>query len=135
MRDLLTPHLTPLVSKSFNGQDSSFKIIQSYSCAISSKLLGSNKSRSSRSLGCSPMNSASLLRSPCTDNRIVLYFTSLRGIHKTYEDFCEVWIIFRGCRVSVDERDIWMDSSYKKELQSLLGVKAISLYAVYYFDL
>ncbi|KAM7270145.1 hypothetical protein ACFE04_029359 [Oxalis oulophora] len=106
-------------------------VVSSYRHAISSRLLGSDKSGSSRSLGCSPMNNASLLRSPCTDNRIVLYFTSLRGIRKTYEDCCEVRMIFRGCRVQVDERDISMDSSYRKELQSLLGVKAISLPQVF----
>ncbi|XP_059309899.1 uncharacterized protein At5g39865-like [Lycium ferocissimum] len=65
------------------------------------------------------------------EDRIVLYFTSLRGIRKTYEDCCSVRMIFKGCRVGVDERDISMDSSYKKELQDVLEGKAMSLPRVF----
>jgi glutaredoxin domain-containing cysteine-rich protein 1 len=64
--------------------------------------------------------------------KIVLYFTSLRGIRKTYEDCCAVRMIFRGFRVAVDERDISMDSTYKKELQSLLKGKPMSLPQVFF---
>ncbi|KAK2652152.1 hypothetical protein Ddye_012008 [Dipteronia dyeriana] len=66
-----------------------------------------------------------------TKNQIVIYFTSLRGIRKTYEDCCSVRMIFKGFRVQVDERDISMDSMYRKELQSLLGGKAMSLPQVF----
>ncbi|XP_060184896.1 uncharacterized protein At5g39865-like [Lycium barbarum] len=66
-----------------------------------------------------------------TEDRIVLYFTSLRGIRKTYEDCCSVRVIFKGCRVGVDERDISMDSSYKKELRDVLEGKAMSLPRVF----
>lgn len=64
-----------------------------------------------------------------SNNKIVIYFTSLRGIRRTYEDCCSVRMIFKSYRVGVDERDISMDSSYRKELQDLLGVegKAITL--------
>ncbi|VFQ91143.1 unnamed protein product [Cuscuta campestris] len=55
------------------------------------------------------------------EGRIVVYYTSLRGIRKTYEDCCDVRMIFRGFRVCVDERDISMDSSYREELQGALG--------------
>ncbi|RAL48645.1 hypothetical protein DM860_000965 [Cuscuta australis] len=55
------------------------------------------------------------------EDRIVVYYTSLRGIRKTYEDCCDVRMIFRGFRVCVDERDISMDSSYREELQGVLG--------------
>ncbi|KAJ0246778.1 Uncharacterized protein HA466_0172690 [Hirschfeldia incana] len=55
------------------------------------------------------------------EDKIVLYFTTLRGIRKTYEDCCCVRMILRGLQVAVDERDISMDSKYRKELQSLLG--------------
>ncbi|XP_074320584.1 uncharacterized protein LOC141657306 [Silene latifolia] len=61
------------------------------------------------------------------ENKIVLYFTSLRGIRKTFEDCSSVRMILRGFRVVVDEKDISMDSSYRKELQSALGGKAMSL--------
>lgn len=66
-----------------------------------------------------------------TEDRIVLYYTSLRGIRKTYEECCDVRLIFRGLRVCVDERDISMDSSYRKELQGVLGGKAVSLPQVF----
>lgn len=65
------------------------------------------------------------------EDRVVLYFTSLRGIRKTYEDCCAVRMIFRGLRVALDERDISMDSSYRKELQSKLKGKALSLPQVF----
>lgn len=66
-----------------------------------------------------------------TEDKIVLYFTSLRGIRKTYEECCTVRTIFRGFRVCVDERDVSMDSSYRKELQSVLEGKAIGLPQVF----
>ncbi|KAI9115307.1 hypothetical protein K1719_013626 [Acacia pycnantha] len=63
------------------------------------------------------------IRLPGTEDRIVLYFTSLRGIRRTFEDCYVVRNIFRGCRVWVDERDVSMDSAYRRELQSVLGEK------------
>lgn len=62
---------------------------------------------------------------------IVIYFTSLRGIRKTYDDCCSVRMIFKSYRVAVDERDISMDSTYRKELQSMVGGKPISLPQVF----
>uniref|UniRef100_A0A1J3FIU8 Glutaredoxin domain-containing protein n=1 Tax=Noccaea caerulescens TaxID=107243 RepID=A0A1J3FIU8_NOCCA len=72
-------------------------------------------------------------RLPGTEDKIVLYFTSLRGIRKTYEDCCCVRAILRGLQVTVDERDISMDSKYRKELQSLIGTaeKPVSLPQVF----
>uniref|UniRef100_A0A2P2IMX3 Uncharacterized protein At5g39865 n=1 Tax=Rhizophora mucronata TaxID=61149 RepID=A0A2P2IMX3_RHIMU len=66
-----------------------------------------------------------------TEDRIVIYFTSLRGVRRTYEDCYAVRMIFRGFRVWVDERDVSMDSAYKKELQSVLGGKNVSLPQVF----
>ncbi|PHT71455.1 hypothetical protein T459_26559 [Capsicum annuum] len=66
-----------------------------------------------------------------TEDKIVLYFTSLRGIRKTYEECCIVRTIFRGFRVCVDERDVSMDSSYRKELQNVLEGKAVGLPQVF----
>ncbi|CAA0812814.1 Glutaredoxin family protein [Striga hermonthica] len=65
------------------------------------------------------------------EDRIVLYYTSLRGIRKTYEDCCAVRVILRGFRVFVDERDISMDRSYRAELQEALKGKAVSLPQVF----
>ncbi|XP_026415488.1 uncharacterized protein At3g28850-like [Papaver somniferum] len=65
------------------------------------------------------------------EDRIVIYYTSLRGIRRTFEDCCTVRSIFRGFRVSIDERDISMDSAYRKELQTALGEKTVSLPRVF----
>ncbi|XP_056856298.1 uncharacterized protein At5g39865-like [Raphanus sativus] len=54
------------------------------------------------------------------EDKIVLYFTTLRGIRKTHEDCCCVRMILRGFQVNVDERDISMDSKFRKELQSII---------------
>ncbi|XP_049356370.1 uncharacterized protein At5g39865-like [Solanum verrucosum] len=66
-----------------------------------------------------------------TEDKVVVYFTSLRGIRKTYEDCCSLRMIFKGVRVCVDERDISMDSSYRKELQDVLQGKTLSLPRVF----
>lgn len=66
------------------------------------------------------IDSSPAIRLPGTEDRIVLYFTSLRGIRRTYEDCYAVRMIFRGFRVWVDERDISMDANYRKELMSVL---------------
>ncbi|KAI5681817.1 hypothetical protein M9H77_03045 [Catharanthus roseus] len=70
-------------------------------------------------------------RLPGTEDRVVIYFTSLRGIRKTYADCYAVRMIFKGFRVNIDERDISMDSAYKKELQNVLGEKTVSLPQVF----
>ena len=72
-----------------------------------------------------------LIRLPGTEDRIVVYLTSLRGIRRTYEDCYAVRMIFRGFRVWVDERDISMDAAYKNELQSVLKEKNVSLPQVF----
>ncbi|CAH8388630.1 unnamed protein product [Eruca vesicaria subsp. sativa] len=54
-------------------------------------------------------------------NKVILYFTSLRGIRKTFEDCCYVRTVLRGYQVAVEERDISMDSRYRKELQIALS--------------
>ncbi|KAL0709471.1 hypothetical protein Bca4012_016449 [Brassica carinata] len=66
----------------------------------------------------------SVTRLPGTEDRIVVYFTSLRGIRRTYEDCYSVRMIFRGFRVWIDERDVSMDSAYRKELQITMGEKS-----------
>nr|XP_016442814.1 PREDICTED: uncharacterized protein At3g28850-like [Nicotiana tabacum] len=53
--------------------------------------------------------------------KLVIYFTSLRGVRKTYEDCCHVRVILKGLGVKVDERDVSMHSGFKEELKELLG--------------
>lgn len=54
-------------------------------------------------------------------DRVVVYFTSLRGVRKTFEDCCHVKVILKGLCVRVDERDVSMHSGFKEELRELLG--------------
>ncbi|XVF00273.1 hypothetical protein REPUB_Repub03eG0270900 [Reevesia pubescens] len=86
--------------------------------------------RPTRSIGYSSSFSSSFnntsIRLPGTEDRIVVYLTSLRGIRRTYEDCYAVRMIFRGFRVWVDERDVSMDAAYRKELQSVLNEKNVS---------
>ncbi|KAF5727316.1 putative Glutaredoxin family protein [Tripterygium wilfordii] len=58
---------------------------------------------------------------PGADKRIVVYFTSLRVVRSTFEDCRAVRSILRGFRVSIDERDLSMDSRFLNELQGILG--------------
>lgn len=52
--------------------------------------------------------------------KLILYFTSLRGVRKTYEDCCNVRVILKSLGVRVDERDVSMHSGFKDELKELL---------------
>ncbi|KAG8391131.1 hypothetical protein BUALT_Bualt01G0156000 [Buddleja alternifolia] len=70
-------------------------------------------------------------RLPGTEDRVVIYFTSLRGIRRTFQDCHSIQMIFRGLRVNLDERDISMDVAYKKELQKVLGEDNVSLPQVF----
>ncbi|KAH6830293.1 hypothetical protein C2S53_000262 [Perilla frutescens var. hirtella] len=54
-------------------------------------------------------------------DKLVVYFTSLRGVRKTYEDCCHVRVILKGLGVKVDERDVSMHSRFKEELKELLA--------------
>ncbi|KAK7323311.1 hypothetical protein VNO77_26778 [Canavalia gladiata] len=66
-----------------------------------------------------------------TEDRIVVYLTSLRGIRRTFEDCNAVRMILRGFRVWVDERDVSMDRGYREELQRVLGEKHVALPQVF----
>ncbi|PIA27905.1 hypothetical protein AQUCO_07400026v1 [Aquilegia coerulea] len=61
----------------------------------------------------------------CGENKVVLYFTSLRGVRKTYEDCCHVKVILKGLGVKVDERDVSMHYGFREELRQLLGTEGI----------
>ncbi|KAL6560528.1 hypothetical protein OROGR_004087 [Orobanche gracilis] len=75
--------------------------------------------------------SDSLIRLPGTEDRVILYFTSLRGIRRTFQDCHSIRLIFRGFRVNLDERDISMDAAYRKELQKVLGENNVTLPQVF----
>ncbi|XP_052184499.1 uncharacterized protein At5g39865 [Diospyros lotus] len=58
---------------------------------------------------------------PGSENRVVVYFTSLRVVRSTFQDCNAVRSILRGFRVSVDERDVSMDARFMDELQRIMG--------------
>ncbi|XVE58989.1 hypothetical protein DITRI_Ditri05aG0008100 [Diplodiscus trichospermus] len=68
---------------------------------------------------------------PDADKRIVVYFTSLRVVRSTFEDCKIVRSILRGFRVSIDERDLSMDSRFLNELQAILGQRKLTLPRVF----
>ncbi|KAL2478174.1 Glutaredoxin family protein [Forsythia ovata] len=78
-----------------------------------------------------PLVADSPFRLPGTEDRVVIYFTSLRGIRRTFQDCHSIRMIFRGFRVNLDERDISMDVAYKKELHKVLGENNVSLPQVF----
>ncbi|XP_022732096.1 uncharacterized protein At5g39865-like [Durio zibethinus] len=68
---------------------------------------------------------------PDADKQIVVYFTSLRVVRSTFEDCKTVRSILRGFRVSIDERDLSMDSGFLNELQGILGKRKLTLPRVF----
>ncbi|KAJ7959616.1 Glutaredoxin [Quillaja saponaria] len=68
---------------------------------------------------------------PDGDQGIVVYYTSLRVVRRTFEDCRAVRSIVRGFRVKIDERDVSMDPLYLEELQGILGNKNVTLPRVF----
>lgn len=65
------------------------------------------------------------------DRRVVIYYTSLRVVRRTYEDCRVVRSILNGFRVPIDERDLSMDTKFSEELQELMGNGTLILPMVY----
>ncbi|XP_078444493.1 uncharacterized protein At5g39865-like [Wolffia australiana] len=53
------------------------------------------------------------------EGKVVFYFTSLRGVRRTFEDCCAVREILRSYGVSIDERDVSMHGGFKDELSAI----------------
>lgn len=64
---------------------------------------------------------------PGGTNAVVLYTTTLRGIRKTFEDCNAARSALESYNVQIMERDISMDSGYREELRSLMGVKEVKV--------
>ncbi|MBA0868103.1 hypothetical protein Goshw_008892 [Gossypium schwendimanii] len=75
----------------------------------------------------SPQPSVTL---PYADHRVVLYFTSLRVVRRTFEDCKAVRSILRGFGVPIDERDLSMDSDFVGELQGIIGRNEIKSFTL-----
>ncbi|KAH7298122.1 hypothetical protein KP509_25G027400 [Ceratopteris richardii] len=58
---------------------------------------------------------------PDCEGKVVLYFTSLRGVRKTFENCCMLRLILKGFQIHVDERDVWMHSKFRQELTEVMG--------------
>ncbi|MED6207046.1 hypothetical protein PIB30_032278 [Stylosanthes scabra] len=52
---------------------------------------------------------------------VVIYYTSLRVVRRTFDDCRAVRSILRGFHVAVDERDVSMDDRFRDELNAILG--------------
>ncbi|KAD6119855.1 hypothetical protein E3N88_11126 [Mikania micrantha] len=64
---------------------------------------------------------------PGSENVVVIYTTTLRGIRKTFEDCNIVRGIIESHKVRMIERDVSMDSGFKEELRTLLGKKEVKV--------
>uniref|UniRef100_A0A7N0ZSG2 Glutaredoxin domain-containing protein n=1 Tax=Kalanchoe fedtschenkoi TaxID=63787 RepID=A0A7N0ZSG2_KALFE len=62
---------------------------------------------------------------------LVVYFTSLRVVRRTFDDCRTVRSILRSYRAPVDDRDVSMDSAFLEELQEMFGTKKVSLPRVF----
>lgn len=69
----------------------------------------------------SPKDSSSEIWIRGSEKSVVLYFTSLRVIRRTFDDCAAVRSILQSFRVPIDERDLAMDSSFMDELHKILG--------------
>ncbi|WOK96141.1 hypothetical protein Cni_G04848 [Canna indica] len=58
---------------------------------------------------------------PGEEKWIVLYFTSLHILRRTFEDCSTIRAILDGFRIVVDERDVFMDAKFLMELKGILG--------------
>ena len=58
------------------------------------------------------------------ENKIVIYTTTFRGVRSTFEDCKYVLSLFHNLRVHVEERNVYMDTFFFRELEERLGKKA-----------
>lgn len=55
------------------------------------------------------------------EGRIIVYTTSFRGVRSTFEDCRYVNTVMHNFRVKTEERDIYVNKGYYKELRDRLG--------------
>ncbi|XP_019433747.1 PREDICTED: uncharacterized protein At5g39865-like [Lupinus angustifolius] len=131
-------------SRSSNFSCSSFKDIQSL---ITEKPEPEPSSPNSPSLFRRMRTSTSVLRAwasrpsllssdsvklpPGLDQGVVVYYTSLRVVRRTFDDCRTVRTILRGFRVTVDERDVSIDDRFRDELDGILGRRNVKLPTVF----
>ncbi|ESW35566.1 hypothetical protein PHAVU_001G245400 [Phaseolus vulgaris] len=75
---------------------------------------------------------SSFAEPPYSDcSSIVLYYTSLRVVRRTYDDCRAVRSILHGFAVALDERDVSVDDRFREELQRILGSRRAPLPSVF----
>ena len=50
-----------------------------------------------------------------------MYVTSFRGVRRTYEDCRYVTTVLHNFRVNIEEKDVYVNKSFYKELNDRLG--------------
>ncbi|TKY56510.1 electron carrier [Spatholobus suberectus] len=64
---------------------------------------------------------------PGAEQRVVVYYSSLRVVRPTFEACKSVLSILRGFRVQIDERDVSIDSGFITELNRIMGRTGLGL--------
>ena len=62
-----------------------------------------------------------ILQKNVEENKIVVYSTSFRGVRATFEDCNYVLSLFHNMRVRIENRDIYVEQYYYRELEERLG--------------
>lgn len=62
---------------------------------------------------------------------VVVYYTSLRVIRRTFNDCKAVRSLLRRFSVAIDERDVCVDERFRDELQEILGRRDVPLPCVF----
>ncbi|CAL0315614.1 unnamed protein product [Lupinus luteus] len=68
---------------------------------------------------------------PETEQRVVVYYTSLRVVRPTFEACKSVLSILTGFRIRVDARDVSIDSGFTMELNRIMGQTGFTLPRVF----
>ncbi|XP_004491017.1 uncharacterized protein At5g39865-like [Cicer arietinum] len=72
-----------------------------------------------------------LVLPPGLDQYVVVYYTSLRVVRRTFDDCRIVRSILRHFRVAIDERDVSIDDRFRDELNGILGRRNVTLPRVF----
>ncbi|WVY90143.1 hypothetical protein V8G54_035657 [Vigna mungo] len=64
---------------------------------------------------------------PGTEDRVVVYYTTLHAVRSTFDACKNVFSILCGFRVLIDNRDVSIDSGFASELNHLMGLKRAEL--------
>ncbi|ESW14170.1 hypothetical protein PHAVU_008G258600 [Phaseolus vulgaris] len=59
---------------------------------------------------------------PGTEERVVVYYTSLHAVRPTFDACKNVFSILCGFRVLIDDRDVSMDAGFAAELSHMMGL-------------